>query len=295
MNSLQIIDDQDNFNKVCEKFLKEDLLFMDTEFHRMTTYFPELCLIQITDKYQLNKVIIDPLNGLDISKLKEILINKNICKVFHAPDQDFEIFYNIFDILPKNVFDTQTAAGVIGLDRGMGYSRLCKTLLNITIDKTMQKANWLERPLTNELIDYAIKDVEYLIPLHRQLSGTIEARNLWDTYNSRIKKLLEIDYYKFDPRKILKKINLENRSNRFKNNLLEFISLREEHAREMNMPRLFCASNDHLVRLCEKLPITTEEVSHFKFNCLLTRHKKYKKKILDLSKKLKEKPKQILI
>jgi ribonuclease D len=64
------------------------------------------------------------------------------------------------------------------MEEGMGYSKLCKAMLNIDIDKSLQKANWLERPLSQDLLEYAIRDTEFLIPLHRMLSETLNKQKV---------------------------------------------------------------------------------------------------------------------
>jgi ribonuclease D len=283
---MKIIDNQKDFDAACEKLLCQDALFMDTEFHRRQTYYARLSIVQIASKE--DQIIIDVLSGIDISGLKAILASESIVKVFHAPEQDFDIFFNLFNELPKNIFDTQTAAGVIGLDDIMGYGRLCKELLHVNLDKTMQTANWLVRPLVKELLDYAIKDVEYLIPLYRELSRTMTDRKLWDTYETRSAKLLNINNYKPRPEKIMKKINLREHSKSFQNKLLHLIQLREECAQELDIPRGFAASDYNLVRVCELLPTTEKDLLRLRISGKPLVKNKFKEKLLDLCAALKE-------
>lgn len=283
---MQIIDNQDEFNSICKKLANESALFMDTEFHRRRTYYAKLSIIQVASRN--DKIIIDVLSGIDISGFNDILQNENIVKVFHAPDQDFDIFLHLFKELPKNVFDTQIAAGVIGLDDVMGYGRLCKSLLHVNLDKTMQKANWLNRPLTKELLEYAIKDVEYLIPLYRELMKTITDRNLLDTYKTRSKKLLDTNNYIPRPEKIMKKMNLQGRSEKFQTNLLHLIQLREECARELDIPRGFAAEDYDLIKLSEALPTTDKSLNRLQMSSQPLVKNKFKDKLLDLCAALKE-------
>ena len=283
---MQIIDNQKDFDEICKKLQSQQVLFMDTEFHRRRTYYARLSIVQIA--CMEDKIIIDALSGINIMGLKNILANENIVKVFHAPDQDFDIFFHLFGELPKNIFDTQIAAGVIGLDDVMGYGRLCKALLHINLDKTMQKANWLLRPLAKELLDYAIKDVEYLIPLHRELSKTMTDRNLWDTYKTRSQKLLDINNYKPRPERIMKKMNLQGRSDQFCKNLLHFIQLREECAQELDIPRNFCASDRELIQVCESLPMTEQALFKLQIQGQPIAKKKFKNRLLDLCAALRE-------
>ncbi len=280
-----LISNQLDFNKICEVLSKEKILYMDTEFHRRKTYYAILSIVQISTPSQ--KIIIDALSDIQLSALKTILLNPLILKVFHSPDQDFEIFLKLFGDLPKNVFDTQIAANVCGMEEGMGYSKLCKTMLNIDIDKTLQKADWLERPLSQDLLEYAIRDTEFLIPLHRMLSETLTNRKLWDNYNSKTAKLLDSNFYKFSPERIIQKMDLKNKNEEFLNNLLQFILLREECSQILNIPRNHCAKDNDLILLSTHLPTNTEQLNKLYLGFIPLCKTQFRNKIFDLSEGLK--------
>lgn len=283
---MRIIDNQKEFDQLCSDLEKESIIFMDTEFCRRKTYYAILSIIQIATLNQ--KIVIDVLSGIKIDGLKNILIDKRICKVFHAPDQDFDILLHIFGKLPVNVFDTQIAAGVIGLDEVMGYGRLCKAILNINLDKSLQKADWLERPLSKELLKYAIKDVEYLIPLHRELSKEIDSRNLWDTYQTRSGKLSDPATYKINLEKIIKRVGLQDRSKEFKEKFCHLVMFRENVAQTIDLPRGYCASDYQLIELCEKLPINDDDLSKLNMYQLPIAKKIFKNKLFELCLGLRE-------
>ena len=280
-----LINKQSDFNKICEVLSNEKILYMDTEFHRRKTYYAILSIIQISTPNQ--KIIIDALNDINLSALKTILLDPLILKVFHSPDQDFEIFLKLFGTLPKNVFDTQIAANVCGMEEGMGYSKLCKTMLNIDIDKTLQKADWLERPLSQDLMEYAIRDTEFLIPLHRMLSSTLTNRKLWDNYNSKTARLLDSNSYKFSPEKIIQKMDLKNKSEKFLHNLLQFILLREECSQILNIPRNHCAKDHDLILLSTHLPTNNEQLNKLYLGFIPLCKTQFRNKIFDLSEGLK--------
>ena len=283
---MQIIDNQREFDKLYRDLAQESILFMDTEFFRRRTYYARLSLIQIATRNK--KIIVDVLAGINVSAVKDLLLNEKICKVFHAPEQDFSLFYHLFGILPKNIFDTQIAAGVIGLDEVMGYDRLCKSLLNINIDKSMQNANWLERPLHQELLEYAIKDVEYLIPLHRELFKEINDRNLWDTYRTRSRKLFDPESYKINTEKIIKKVGLQDRSESFKENFRHLLMLREDCAQTLNIPRSYCATDYQLIKLSEELPVNINHLVKINMDQLPIAKKKFTNKLFELCLGLRE-------
>ena len=74
--TVPVITESSVFLDFCDAINKEKPAFMtvDTEFARQSTYYPELCLVQIATLNQA--AIIDPLaKNMDLSPLKEIFQN----------------------------------------------------------------------------------------------------------------------------------------------------------------------------------------------------------------------------
>ncbi len=282
---MQIIDNQTEFEELCQKLQAENIIYIDTEFCRRRTYHAQLSLLQIAAKNI--RVIVDALS-VDVNSFQEILSNQDICKVLHAPDQDFDIFYHKFKTLPKNVFDTQIAAGVVGMDPGIGYGNLCKMLLYINLDKTNQKANWLKRPLTKSLAEYAIKDVEYLIPLHRELSSSIGSRKLWDAYHSRCAKLLDSNSYKPNYDKIVSKILYDENSDKLQSIVKELVVFRENCASQIDVPRNHAASDYELKKIAKKLPNNENDLIRLGVSGAAIARGKFRKKLIELCIGMKE-------
>ena len=282
---MQLINSQKELDQLCKQLSQEEVLFIDTEFCRRKTYYAQLSIIQVSSK--TDKYIVDALTKIDLAKFGDILSNDKIVKVFHSPDQDFGIFYHLFGKLPANVFDTQIAAGVCGLDDIMGYSRLCKQLLNVEVDKTLQKADWLQRPLSNALLNYAIKDIEYLPALYRELSNNINSRKLWDAYFSRSAKLTDKQTYKVQPGKILDKMRLSDVSKEFQNRLKHLITFREECAQILDIPRGFCASDKDLIHISRVLPTNDLELNKLRIQSSMIVKRNFKVKLFELCAGLK--------
>lgn len=259
---MQLINQQAEFTAICQKIqASEKIISIDTEFCRRRTYFAKLSIVQLATKQSC--FILDILALTDLTPLDELLNDQEIVKIFHSPDQDFSIFYHLFNRLPRNIFDTQLAAGVIGFEYGLGYASLCKSLLNIQLDKSMQTANWIVRPLPKELLTYAAKDVEYLPSLYRYLTNELDNRKLWPHYQLKAGKLTDIATYQFKPEKLVEKLLKRLWFNRKKptisskqlvKRLTELVILREDAAIYHDIPRNFCASDQDLLLLSEKLP-----------------------------------------
>src|SRR5699024_8736823 len=111
-----------------------DWVALDTEFVRERTYYPKLGLVQIADGKRIG--LIDVLALTELSPLINLLQNKNIIKVLHAPDQDLEVLNHYFGQPPAPVFDTQMAAALAGLDHQIGYARLVEALLDKKLPKS---------------------------------------------------------------------------------------------------------------------------------------------------------------
>ena len=111
---IAVIKEQGELNAFCDALSQSDVIFVDTEFHRESTYWPTLCLIQAAGEGV--EGIIDPMvDGLDLAPFLKLMGDESIGKVFHAARQDMEIFYRLMGTPPSPIFDTQIAAMALGL------------------------------------------------------------------------------------------------------------------------------------------------------------------------------------
>jgi ribonuclease D len=143
---------------------------LDTEFHGERSYWPNLALIQIG--WPGGIALVDPLT-VDPAPLGELLAG-GACMVAHAADQDLSILERACGCAPSKLFDTQVAAGFIG----MGTPSLAATvekLLGARLTKGDRLTDWTRRPLRVEQRVYAAADVEYLLALNDELVTRLEA------------------------------------------------------------------------------------------------------------------------
>jgi ribonuclease D len=133
---------------------------VDTEFLRERTFFPKLCLLQLSAAGQV--WCVDTLRVGSLDALMPALTAPGSRKLIHAARQDLEAVYLTSKQVLSPVFDTQIAAACIGLKPQVGYAELVKTLLNVTIPKGQTRTDWSKRPLTQEQLEYAADDVLYL-------------------------------------------------------------------------------------------------------------------------------------
>src|SRR5215813_3052111 len=125
---VRLISDSAELAEACDKLAGSDFLAVDTEFHRETTYWPQVCLIQAASAE--HDVVVDPMaKGIDLSPLLKLLADKSRVKVFHAARQDLEIFTRMIGEIPSPIFDTQIASMACGLGDSISYENLVSRVL----------------------------------------------------------------------------------------------------------------------------------------------------------------------
>lgn len=250
--------------KVFLDSLKEEtFVAVDTEFMRETTYWPQVCLIQIAG--QEKSALIDPLaDGMDLSPLFNFMKEERPLKVFHAARQDLEIFYNLTGEVPKGVFDTQIAGMVCGFGDSVGYEALVRSYLGKSLDKSAQYTNWAKRPLSEKQLTYALKDVIYLREIFQQMSERLEkeGRLLW--IEEEIKNLLDESLYRPDPENAWRRIRLKGGTPRYLARLKVLAEWREKKALKENRARSRILKDDLLSEIAYQNPQSLEDLSHIR-------------------------------
>ena len=252
------ITDQNTLNDFYNKCKIEKVLAVDTEFIRDSTYYPSLCLIQIAG---INfAAAIDPLAKLDMSPIWELLLNKNILKVFHAGRQDIEIFFGLMGEIPTPIYDTQIAAMFCGLGDQVSYESLVNNFLGLSVNKEHQFTNWLQRPLSKNQINYAISDVTHLINIFPLIRKAIKDNNREEWVTKELEHLSKKELYQVKADEVWKKIKLKN-SNPQMLNLLKYLAYwRENECKKRNIPRNRLIRDDVLINISFSKPKTISEL-----------------------------------
>ncbi len=233
-----------------EKCQKDKLIGIDTEFYRVDTYYPKLCLIQLSNTDEC--MVIDPIeNNLEMDFLRKILFNTKIKKVLHAARQDIEIFYNIFKKIPMPIYDTQIALLALGFPHSTSYATACRDLLQIKIDKKNQFIDWRKRPLNYNKIAYAINDVKFLLPLFHKINKEMELKNT-NVLKPHYKKIINIDIYSKRAENAWEKIKFNNYKDIDLNKLKKICFIREKLAMKKNVPIKQIISNSDIKILSKK-------------------------------------------
>jgi len=162
--------------KTAEKRIRTaSIIALDTEYDSFRYFRDKLCLIQIQTGD--SAWLIDPLAGLDLSILGEVLGNLEVLKIFHAGDNDIRILKRDYGFAFRNIFDTHRAASLLGC-RYLSLATLLESYLGVVLVKKMQRSRWDLRPLSEEQLDYAALDTAHLIALYEKLSGELREKGL---------------------------------------------------------------------------------------------------------------------
>jgi ribonuclease D len=87
-----------------------DAIYLDLEADSLHHYHAKICLLQVHVGHQV--FLIDPLAGLDLAPLLQVLAQKRI--VFHGGDYDLRMLFQEHGFKPREIFDTMVAAQLLG-------------------------------------------------------------------------------------------------------------------------------------------------------------------------------------
>ena len=165
-HSYFIIDSISELEKFAGRLEKQKIIGVDLEADSMYHFKEKVCMIQIATQHAT--AVIDPLQIKNLSVLKPVFRRGDIQKIFHGADYDVRSLYRDFRISVNNLFDTELACRYLGYNES-GLEAVLKNRFNVRLNKKYQRKDWSKRPLPKDMIAYAAKDVQYLVPLAKSL------------------------------------------------------------------------------------------------------------------------------
>jgi len=151
-------------------------LALDTEgasFHR---FLDRIYLLQLSTRDR--NAIIDPLPIGSPAKLGALLEDENVEVVFHDADYDLRLLHQDYGWHVTNIFDTRVAAQLLGI-KSFGLAALLEQFFDVKLDKKHQRADWSMRPLPADMLEYAVQDTRFLLPLRDHMKNELERRGRW--------------------------------------------------------------------------------------------------------------------
>lgn len=234
---------------------------LDTEFIPENRLFPELGLIQVAASGV--EAVVDPLEVKDLGPLFSLISDPAVLKVVHSGKHDFDIFYAQSSVVPENVFDTQIAAAVIGHGKKaqIALRALVAGFVGRDLSKQQQMSNWLQRPLTERQVEYAIADVRYLLALRSKLRERAKALGRLEWLDEEMKPLSDESAYRMPAvEECYRSLDAPGLTPSQRGSLRELAAWRERRARNSNRPRGWVLKDGAVKDLARRQPKTREQL-----------------------------------
>ncbi|MCO5147570.1 MAG: ribonuclease D [Aquamicrobium sp.] len=250
---MPLITRQEDLENVLERLARSDFVTIDTEFIRETTFWPELCLVQLASPD--TTALIDPLApGIDLAPFFRLMGDERTIKVFHAARQDIEIIFHLGDLIPAPVFDTQVAAMVCGFGDSVSYDQLVQKVTGERIDKSSRFTDWRHRPLSDKQLDYALADVTHLVDVYRHLRDRLERDDRAHWLNEEMQVLTARETYDPHPDDAWKRLKMRVKKPQELAVVQAVAAWREREARERNVPRGRVIKDDAIYEIAQQGP-----------------------------------------
>jgi ribonuclease D len=250
---MDLIKTQEELESVVDALARSEFVTVDTEFIRETTFWPELCLIQMAAPGVT--ALIDPLaDGLDLAPFFRLMADERVLKVFHAARQDIEIVFHRGGLIPHPVFDTQVAAMVCGFGDSVSYDQLVQKITGAQIDKSSRFTDWRHRPLSEKQLVYALADVTHLIDVYLHLKAELEREGRAHWLNEEMDILTARETYDPHPEDAWKRLKMRVRKPVELAVMQAVAAWREREARERNVPRGRVLKDDALYEIAQQQP-----------------------------------------
>eukprot|EP00919_Chromeraceae_sp_WS-2016_P007518 GHVR01017669.1.p1 GENE.GHVR01017669.1~~GHVR01017669.1.p1 ORF type:complete len:264 (-),score=52.22 GHVR01017669.1:1-792(-) len=259
-NSLTPITEQSALEDLCGKLAESDFICVDTEFHRETTYWPELCLVQASAPGV--EGLIDPLaEDLDIGPFLDLIAMDNRVKVFHAARQDIEIFNRLIGHPPGPIFDTQVAAMALGYGDSISYDNLVQRVVRRQIDKSSQFTDWMRRPLSQKQLIYALGDVTHLRDIYLIMREELEKTGRMNWVREEMADLEDPAKYDTDPMNAWQRLKLRKPKKDYAAIVVAVAAWRERLAQELDKPRRRILKDDAIQEIAAQKPRNENDYS----------------------------------
>ncbi|MEM1452069.1 MAG: HRDC domain-containing protein [Planctomycetota bacterium] len=254
-----LVESDRSFEELLDVVSKEPEIAVDTEADSFYSYRDKVCLFQVTagDKDWL----IDPLVGLDLEKLGNVLADEDTTKVFHDAEYDVLILRREFGFAFRSLFDTRVAAAVLG-SSSPGLASVLDAHFGVRLDKSQQRSNWAQRPLSDKQIAYARLDTRFLLPLMRRQRTELEDRGRAMIVESECRRLerLEPPSVEFQADDFVRIKGARTLDPKGAAALRELYAMREKLAERLDLPPFRILGNKTMLQIAQRRPRSETEL-----------------------------------
>ncbi|HEX6939346.1 MAG TPA: ribonuclease D [Longimicrobiales bacterium] len=240
---------------VAERLSGARFLAVDTEAAGYHRYFDRVCLVQLSTPSAT--FVIDTLAVPRLDPLRPVFERPSTEVVFHDADYDLRLLSRDFGIRVRGLFDTKVAAQFLG-EPAIGLASLVERHLGIRLEKAYQRADWAQRPLPAEMLEYAAGDTRHLLPLRDILRRALETlgRLEWAEEEFRIQEDVRWTAPAEDPGAYLRLKGTRDLRPRELAILRELYAWREGVARARDVAPFRVLSNEAMIEIARRAPDT---------------------------------------
>ncbi len=251
MTGFTYIDTQEALDMAGRQWTASPDVGVDLECENNLHYYGAfISLIQVSSREQ--HWIVDVLRLKQVEPVLKMLENASIQKIFHNANFDIRILHHQFKCRPRNIFDTEIAALLLGR-RETGLGSLLQHFFGVKKEQHFQMADWTRRPLTGDMIEYALKDTMYLIPLRDILENELREKNRLSWAVEEF-KIIEEGNLTYEEKTYLDFPGIKQLSDRERFVLKHLFSLRKRMAERINRPPYFIMKTKRLTELVTNPP-----------------------------------------
>lgn len=183
---------------VCSEARAAGIVAVDSEADSFHSYYPKVCLLQLS--FAGRHAVVDTLKLTveELAPLGALLADRKTLKVLHGADYDLRMLQKDFGFCVRSLADTQAAAQVLG-EPQTSLAALVKKELGVALDKSQQRADWALRPLSADMLRYAVDDTRYLEALHAKLKVRLAACDRLAWWEEECQALEHVAYQPPEP------------------------------------------------------------------------------------------------
>ncbi|MCW2924877.1 MAG: Ribonuclease [Thermoleophilia bacterium] len=247
--------------ELCEQARAAGRVGLDTEFLWERTYSPQLCLAQLNVEDRV--YLADPLDGVDLDPIAQLVSDPDVQVVMHAPHADLVAFAQRYGADPHNTFDTQLAAGFTGLSAGLAYEKLVHEVTRQRVQPSESFTDWSRRPLGERQLRYAGEDVEHLFAMSDTLTERMRERGREEWAREELARRFDgADRFVTQPEEAWRKVGRRGKLGPAELAVLrEVAAWRERLARTRDLPVGWIAKDPTLIEIARRKPRSAKEIS----------------------------------
>lgn len=254
----------DELADLCARARTAGRVALDTEFLWERTYAPQLCLAQLNVEGTI--AIADPLEGVDLEPIAQLISDPDVQVVMHAPHADLVALALRFGAQPTRVFDTQIAAGFIGLSAGLAYERVVAEVARAKLAPSESFTDWSRRPLSEKQLRYAAEDVEHLFVVADRIQDRLcqLGRESW-AQEELDRRFADERRFVTQPEEAWRKVGRRGKLDSAQLAVLrEVAAWRERFARTKDIPVSWVMKDPSIVELARRKPRSAKDLGRIR-------------------------------